>query len=280
MILDELLLFSVPKTSAIYRMYVEVTKDDATDRNSEVIGECIREMINNAYRIGLMGDIWRLSLTHLLVNSENPYSLSCERDSTAGESLTEFALHDVAIIRRLYGVKLDGEFDFGTIFSAYDRDVFRGFMNYDQDRGRFGAYSQAVRWQLNELSESLLNAGSDEEFLGHLTQFYHRYGVGELGLHKAFRVGNDGAIEPIQAIPEVSFDTLVGCEEQKRELINNTKAFLAGMPANNVLLYGEAGTGKSTSIKALTNMFYEEGLRIIEIYKHQFPYISNIISKL
>ena len=63
-------------------------------------------------------------------------------------------------------------------------------------------------------------------------------------------------------------------------LVENTKAFVNGKPANNVLLYGDAGTGKSTSIKAIVNEFYEDGLRMIEIYKHQFKDLSNIIAQI
>ena len=65
---------------------------------------------------------------------------------------------------------------------------------------------------------------------------------------------------------------------QKKELIKNTKAFVSGKPSNNVLLYGDAGTGKSSSVKALLNMFYKDGLRIIELYKHDIKRLTDIIS--
>ena len=71
---------------------------------------------------------------------------------------------------------------------------------------------------------------------------------------------------------------LVGYERQKKQLTDNTEAFLNEQPANNVLLYGDAGTGKSTSIKALLNHYYDRGLRMIEVYKHDFKYLPEIIS--
>ena len=100
-------------------------------------------------------------------------------------------------------------------------------------------------------------------------------------MNKAFRlsVKNDELkIVPIIATSDVLLDDLVGYEYQKQELTKNTEAFLQGKPANNVLLYGEAGTGKSTSIKALLNLYYEQGLRIIEVYKSEFKYLPEIIS--
>ena len=67
---------------------------------------------------------------------------------------------------------------------------------------------------------------------------------------------------------------------QKKKLVDNTEAFVQGKKANNVLLFGDSGTGKSTSIKAIVNQYYKDGLRMIEIYKHQFKYLSEIIAEI
>jgi predicted AAA+ superfamily ATPase len=78
----------------------------------------------------------------------------------------------------------------------------------------------------------------------------------------------------------VLLDDLVGYEIQKKKLVENTEAFVSGKKANNVLLFGDSGTGKSTSIKAIVNQYYDDGLRMIEIYKHQFKYLSTIIAEI
>ena len=75
-------------------------------------------------------------------------------------------------------------------------------------------------------------------------------------------------------------DDLIGYEIQKKKLTDNTEAFIHGYKANNVLLFGDIGTGKSTSIKAIVNEYYDQGLRMIEIYKHQFKELSTIIAKI
>ena len=72
----------------------------------------------------------------------------------------------------------------------------------------------------------------------------------------------------------------MGYELQKKKLIDNTQAFVDGKAANNVLLYGDAGTGKSSSVKAVLNEYYDKGLRIIEVYKHQFQCLSDIIEQI
>ena len=72
----------------------------------------------------------------------------------------------------------------------------------------------------------------------------------------------------------------IGYEQQKQKLIENTEAFVAGRKANNVLLFGDAGTGKSTSVKAILNQYYGRGLRMIEVYKHQFKDLSSVIAQI
>ena len=104
------------------------------------------------------------------------------------------------------------------------------------------------------------------------------------GLNKAFRIGEKGNNEfeflPINNMDQVTLDDLVGYEIQKKKLVDNTEAFVKGNKANNVLLFGDSGTGKSTSIKAIVNQYYDQGLRMIEIYKHQFKYLSAIIAHI
>ena len=102
-----------------------------------------------------------------------------------------------------------------------------------------------------------------------------------IGLNKAFRVksGPEGvSLLPIYNTDKVMLADLVGYESQKQQLRENTEAFLAGRTANNALLYGDAGTGKSSSVKALINEYYDQGLRMIEIYKHQFQDLSAVIA--
>ena len=99
------------------------------------------------------------------------------------------------------------------------------------------------------------------------------------GLNKSFRVtdGGEELLVPITSNGTVVLSDLIGYEKQKQQLLDNTEAFVNGKKANNVLLYGDAGTGKSTSIKAILNQYYDQGLRMIEIYKHQSKDLSRVI---
>ena len=143
-------------------------------------------------------------------------------------------------------------------------------------------YNKNVSEKVQALSRRLEEARDADGFFDAVTGFYKDYGVGMFGLNKAFRITNNAAGEliflPINNMDRVMLDDLVGYEIQKKKLVDNTRAFVEGKKANNVLLFGDSGTGKSTSIKAIVNEFYKDGLRMIEIYKHQFQDLSNVIA--
>ena len=133
------------------------------------------------------------------------------------------------------------------------------------------------------MSKNLANAKTEDEFFALVTELYKNYGVGMFGLNPAFRIKTvNGNLEfcPINNADKIRLSDLVGYEYQKKQLTDNTKAFIDGKPANNALLYGDSGTGKSSSIKALLNEYYDSGLRMIEIYKHQFSELSAVISHI
>ena len=144
-------------------------------------------------------------------------------------------------------------------------------------------YNTCICARICELAEQFKDNKTAEEMKDTLTHFYKEYGVGKYGLHKSFRIVHDEEgvhIEPILNIAHVRMDDLVGYDIPKKKLIDNTEAFVAGRKANNCLLFGDAGTGKSSSIKAIANEYYDKGLRIIEVYKHQFQDLNACISMI
>ena len=133
-----------------------------------------------------------------------------------------------------------------------------------QAAGRSGrVFNRRIRDRILSLAKALEQAETMEEFQGEVTQFYKEFGVGKFGLNKAFRIvekDEQALIEPITSIEHVYLKDLVGYELQKKKLVENTENFIQGKDANNVLLYGDAGTGKSSSIKAILNEYYDRCL--------------------
>ncbi len=104
-------------------------------------------------------------------------------------------------------------------------------------------------------------------------------GYGQYARHTMFRVV-EGEIRPVHTPDTTSMSDLVGYELQRGQLLDNTRALLAGLPAANALLVGDAGTGKSSSVKAVTNLLAPEGLRLIEVPKAELAHIPAIMEHL
>lgn len=239
--------------------------------------ECLKRLMELAESHGLEGNLWHSFITFLLVNNENAYSRACEIRGHIDGSVNAIAEHDFRIIKEFF------DFDLGVLGEYFDVDCIQDVMNYQGTQGSGVVFNKRIRNRIRELCEHLEAASDVSAFKDAVTQFYGEFGVGRLGLHKAFRVVHkeEGAqIVPITNIAHVRLDDLVGYEIAKQKLIDNTEAFVNGKEANNCLLYGDAGTGKSTSIKAIANQYYDKGLRLIEIYKHQFCDLNDVIAQI
>ena len=223
-------------------------------------------------------NLWHNYLTFLLITNENPFSLVCEKMGAQDGTVNCFVKHDFEMFMKLF------EYDFSWLEEELSIDCFTHLTHYKAIRKKELMYNKNVSEKVRTLSEKLENAKDVDEFFAHVTGFYKDYGVGMFGLNKAFRIRgkDDGTIDflPINNMDAVMLDDLIGYELQKTKLVENTRAFCEGKSANNVLLFGDSGTGKSTSIKAIGNPFSQQGLRMIAIYKHQFKDLSTIIAQV
>ena len=239
--------------------------------------ECVNELLELAAGYGFEGNLWHNYLTFLLVNDENAYSTECEIVGEIEGSINTITLHDFEIFRELFA------YDFTILEKALGVNCLSVLMHYENVKGHGKVFNKRIRDRICELSEKLGTCENAEKFKCTMTQFYKEFGVGKFGLHKAFRIEHTevGAdIVPITKIAHVHLDDLVGYEIAKKKLIENTEAFVKGKKANNCLLFGDAGTGKSTSIKAILNQYYDQGLRMIEVYKHQFQDLNDVIAQI
>ena len=238
---------------------------------------CIHQLVEMAGAYGFAGNLWHDYLTYLLVNHENAFSTACEIVGPVEGTINAFAMHDFEIFKQLYYFDLK---ELEKIYPSVDSSLITDYQNINEGSKVF---NKRIRDRICTLAQKLAKAESTEEFMDDMVQFYKEFGVGKLGLHKAFRI--DGTVTPARIVPitniaHVHLDDLVGYEIAKKKLIDNTEAFVQGRPANNCLLFGDAGTGKSSSIKGILNQYYDQGLRIIEAYKHQFKDLNDIIAQV
>ena len=247
-----LLAYEAPADSLIVRLSTAFSRNDTLE-----IHILFHELISNAYRNHYAsGNLWQNYLTHFILSNENFFSLYCERSEAPQGSLRDVALHDFEAFMRLFS--LDNE-----------------HMHYIDN---FTCSGQSLS-QVCEISKAIAESDSPRKIYDIVTNFYKRHGIGKLAFSRAFRF--DGQeLQPVEHVGDVRLSDLVGYEQQKQELVANTEAFVSGRPANNVLLYGDGGTGKSTSVKAILNEYESRGLRVIEIYKHQFRDILKLTESL
>ena len=271
--------------------------DEGSYDREELTGEIyeqVHRLLDLATRYGFNRNLWHNYLAFLIATTETPFTLVSEKVGANEGSVNAFALNDFKIFRELFC------YDFSRIESALGINCFTILENYTAVGKPERVFNRSVSEKVQELSARIEEAcrpqvgpavdaavdarSPEQEMYDIITGFYKEYGVGKFGLNKAFRVNDDNKEEefliPITATSDVQLDDLIGYELQKQKLIANTEAFVHGRMANNVLLYGDAGTGKSTSIKAILNRYYDQGLRMIEVYKHQFKDLQRIITEI
>lgn len=239
--------------------------------------DCIHKLIELAGSHGFHGNLWHCYLANLLVNNENSYSKACEIRGEVTGTINRAALHDIEIFKEFY------DFDFAPVMETLKVKEYALLTDYEASMQESKVYNTRICARICELAERFIKDHTPEEMKATLTEFYKEYGVGKFGLHKSFRIVHDDKgvhIEPILNIAHVKLSDLVGYELAKKKLVDNTEAFVNGKKANNCLLYGDAGTGKSSSIKGIVNEYYDRGLRIIEVYKHQFQDLNDVISQI
>ena len=258
---------TIGKDSILFRL------SDITQRfyegkyeKEELVGEILDEinrLLELSTKYGFDKNLWHNYLAFLLATTETPFTLVSEKTGANEGSVNTFAENDFAIFLQLF------DYDFSDMERDLGINCFSVIENYHSVGKKDRVFNKSVSEKVQELSSSIEKCKDAADMYRVVTDFYRVYGVGKFGLNKAFRIDEeakgDGLLIPITSTSNVRLDDLVGYELQKKKLVENTEAFVDGRAANNVLLYGDAGTGKSTSVKEILNQYYDRGLRMIEV---------------
>ena len=228
--------------------------------------ELVRAIYDEVYRLldlsttyGFDNNLWQCYIAYLLATTENPFSILCETVGASKDgTVNEIVKQDMEHFYHLF------HYDFSAMEKKLGVACFETLTHYHSMAKAENTYNKSVSEKVRDLASQLCEAKNGEDFFDIVTAFYKRYGVGKFGLNKAFRVvhtGDEMVLSPITHTSDVTLDELIGYELQKKQLVENTEAFVEGRRANNCLLFGDSGTGKSTCIKAILNQYYEKGLR-------------------
>lgn len=210
----------------------------------------------------LTGNIFQKYIINLFLNDENIFSLTCENNKDVfNSSLHKLALNDISIIKQVLYMELNYLFQ--------DKLLINEICNYKPIE---------INTESNKIDLDF--SKSPEDLLDSLISYYNKTGCGEIARYKSFKYDNSKRLKGIKSHDPITFNDLIGYESQIKKLKNNTEAFLRGYNANNVLLVGSRGTGKSSSVKALANEYFNKGLRLIEVTKDQISDLPEILSIL
>lgn len=231
------------------------------------LSDIIYQLIELSLKEGLSGDLWHNYLKIKLTAAENIFSLKAEKNLiTKKSSLYQIALNDMRIIKNLFS------YSFQDFIQFLDESSLKNLKNFKITDSELNTYNL-------KKYQKLCSGNSIEEDLDDLIKFYQNYGAGILNQSRAFYWQNKN-LKIVNNPDPITFDQLIAYQKEKKKLIENTESFLKDYQAHNVLLYGDSGTGKSSSVKALLNRYHQDGLRLIEINSSQIKELPDIMEYL
>jgi uncharacterized protein len=251
----------------IYRNLLEDPIIQDLRRPKEIFSaELFGRLIDKAEEYGLMGVIPVEYILHAISHQENVFSLVAEKNSgKVGEGLKKAAAKDIVLLR------------------DFLEDVFSRFKNHNL----LGNYKPTTirmfngRGILEKCFMDFRYDPSGKEAVKLMCEYYGKYGYGIMADNVAFNWdGEKQALSGIKNYSTMTFEDIYGYDTQKGELMRNTEAFLHDKPANNVLLFGDRGTGKSSSIKAVGNEYYADGLRMVQVSREYFVQLPKLMQAL
>ena len=222
---------------------------------------------------------WQDYLLNKILGDENPFSLKAEQTNIAqlGASLVLQVEEDLNRLQGLFTIQNE---QIRTILQNIGwKRTWPGWEEIEQANSSLKPTLDCRYLIKNQFNEAL----EWKSLVNELSFFYYQNGAGTFSMLKAFHwqsTENGGQLQGIPFPDPIKMDDLVGFNDQKDWLIRNTRYFLAGHPANNIFVYGDRGTGKSSSIKALLNYFSNDLLRIVEISRDNLNDLPKVMHLL
>jgi predicted AAA+ superfamily ATPase len=235
---------------------------------------CQLASVAEFYDDEMIGDAWQNHLLDRILDDVNPFSLKATMSGyqSMTVALILAARHDLAILQKLFNLNARRVAEKARVV-LQEPDL----PTWDT----FGFPASGEKTQRTLLKRTLAGAPEWSALMEELAGFYAREGVDDLSRYRAFRWNRpENRFEVVRYVDQQRFENLIGYDEIRAPLIQNTEQFLAGLPANNALLYGARGTGKSSTIKALLARYGDRGLRLVEVHKNwlsDYPLIADAL---
>lgn len=220
------------------------------------------DLIEKAETLRLSGNLIGSYITYIMAQGDNMAALITERSNgQIGESLYLAFSSDIALLYPFFHL------------SSSKILTYPFLSNYQPTKPSNLTAFDALQLSVNQSAS--VTALTDT-----FIRYYRTYGYGDIANFRAFRWDTEKQLVGIRHFDQMKLEDLIGYHRQKEMLVGNTEAFVAGKPANNVLLVGARGTGKSSGVKALANQYFDRGLRLLEMTKHQLIQLPKIMETL
>ncbi|MFZ5755183.1 MAG: ATP-binding protein [Bacillota bacterium] len=243
--------------------------------------ELLSALLDKGGKIVTTGhDLWRDYVVNLILYSENAFTEKAGAESyqQMAPVFHQLVQHDLRSLQQLACL---GGRELRELVGEKLGNVAREILSWEGIK--YGEKSNAAPTPITSLLEAF-QASADWGMLAPtLAEFYYNHGVGQFAKYHFFRwVVNNGTgrLEGVEEPDKIRLEQLYEYRKEQEKVIQNTEYFLAGFPANNVLLYGDRGTGKSSTVKALINKYGVRGLRLVELQKQDMKYFPEVLKIL
>ncbi|MCR4943144.1 MAG: ATP-binding protein [Clostridium sp.] len=277
-------------------VYKRIFKEEIGDKFSILVDKIITKAdlseCLNAYSefvYGLFTENNNLSFKESIVDNmllgNNPFNVTLEEKGDIPKFIVSGFSNEVRALGNITSITSKDIKDILiNKYGEYEENQVRikSLMDWGLNKERYIAKNST---DFEKIKEELINSEAWEDKAKDIIDFHKKNGTGRSTAYSAFvwerfENENEGHLREVAEPDPIRLSDLVGYEDQKKDIINNTEHFLKGMPANNLLLYGSRGTGKSSTVKAILNEYYEQGLRLIEVDKDQLSDFTRIIRLL
>jgi predicted AAA+ superfamily ATPase len=264
--------FSAGSTMAKLKRAVTLSPP-ARNEIISLMREVASDIVDEAERLSLSGDLWEAFLALRLAQDDNALGHAAELNSVPDGSVVSVALSELWSLQKIVVAART------IVDNSAELDGLRILKNYELSCSKKPSRPDAAIESVLKLAGEFGRASTPDDMMSALLGFYTSRGSGIFSLYRAFSWSPESGLLPVKDPDPQTFSSLLGYSDQKAELLANTRLFLSGQAANNVLLYGDSGTGKSSSVKALLNEpdFIACGLRMIEVSKEQISEIPIIM---
>jgi len=276
---ERLIFYREIGTNPLINLAKELSVEQELGQNikrDEIFYRICSELVHMAECYQWQGNLWKHFLSLLIAQSENTFSRACAWSHRVklDDGLMKLALHDLRCLKEMW------DFDFRSLGDWVPLDIVGVLNSFTYNSAEWDHRMICHHGNnVQKLCRDLDRANNPEQMYSCLLDFYRWSGYGKMGMYSSFR-WKDGGLRGISYPDPVTLGDLIGYEYQKEIIIKNTEAFVQGKKANNILLYGERGTGKSSTIKALVNEYDARGLRLVEITKAEFSQLPSILQNL